>query len=102
LKALLSPKQPTTPATRPSTSNTFHQRRPPLLLLLLLLLVLLPHRGAIRHELGIVLLPLGILERPFASARAALPDAEEDEGAEADEEDTGNGGRDADLSRVRE
>jgi hypothetical protein len=95
LKALLSPKQPTTPATRPSTSNTFHQRRPPLL-------VLLPHRGAIRHELGIVLLPLGILERPFASARAALPDAEEDEGAEADEEDTGNGGRDADLSRVRE
>jgi hypothetical protein len=99
LKALLSPKQPTTPATRPSTSNTFHQRRPPLLLLLL---VLLPHRGAIRHELGIVLLPLGILERPFASARAALPDAEEDEGAEADEEDTGNGGRDADLSRVRE
>jgi hypothetical protein len=100
LKALLSPKQPTTPATRPSTSNTVHQRRPPLLLLLLL--VLLPHRGAIRHELGIVLLPLGILERPFASARTALPDAEEDEGAEADEEDTSNGGRDADLSRVRE
>jgi hypothetical protein len=98
LKALLSPKQPTTPATRPSTSNTIHQRRPPLLLLLVLLL----HRGAIRHELGIALLPLGILERPFASARAALPDAEEDEGAEADEEDTGNGGRDADLSRVRE
>jgi hypothetical protein len=98
LKALLSPKQPTTPATRPSTSNTIHQRRPPLLLLLVLLL----HRGAIRHELGIVLLPLGILERPFASARAALPDAEEDKGAEADEEDTGNGGRDADLSRVRE
>jgi hypothetical protein len=66
------------------------------------LLVLLLHRRAIRHELGIVLLPLGILERLFASARAALPDAEEDEGTEAEEEGARNAGRDGDLSRVRE
>lgn len=65
-------------------------------------MVLLLHRGAIRHELGIVLLPLGVLERPFAPACAALPDAEEDESAEGDEEDAADGSRDGDLRRVRE
>src|SRR5579871_3233350 len=73
LKAFLSSKHPTTPTTRPSPSNTIHQRRPSLLGVLLL------HRGAIRHKLGVVLLPLGVLERPFMSARAALPDTEKDE-----------------------
>ena len=65
-------------------------------------MILLLHGGAVGHELGAVLLPVGVLEQALLSAGAALAHTPKGKDNDGQQGGAHGGGDDGDLRRVRE